>query len=367
MSANSLLKVTTLVPRLPPAVDGLGDYGLNLARQLRQDFHITTDFIVGDPSWVGDSNIEGFVVKQVKERSQSALLELLPQDTDSTLLLHYVGYGYAKRGCPVWLIDALEQWRQTARNRRLVTMFHEIYAFSPDLRNSQFWTSWLQKRLATRLAVLTDGCLTSKQGYAEKLYHLSGKKQIKIPAMPVFSNVGEPQNLLPLEKRSRRLVVFGGRGPRTRVYVRSRLALERTCQALDIQEILDIGPPLGFDLGCINGKSIRTLGVISTEAISQLLSEAMVGFFDYSIPFLGKSTIFAAYCAHQVIPIGAFYPGKDADGLERGKHYWFGDRHSSSMTLLTGQCVADNAHNWYQAHSLLAQSSNFATCLLAKE
>ncbi len=369
LTMNSLAQITAIVPRLPPAVDGLGDYGLNLAWQLRQDFGLVTDFIVGDPNWVGGTSVEGFAVKQVERQSAAALVDLLPKESQSsvTVLLHYVGYGYAKRGCPVWLVQGLERWRKAKTNRCLVTMFHEIYAFGP-IWTSQFWTSPLQRNLATRLAFRSDRCFTSKQGYAEILYRLSQGKHVEIPTLPVFSNVGEPENLSPLVERPRRLVVFGGRGPRSRVYERSRLALERTCRDLEIEEILDIGPPLGFEIEPVNGTPVKRLGVKEPQEISCLLSSAVVGFFDYHAEFLAKSTIFAAYCAHRVFPVGVFYEGQnDVDGLEAGKHYCLANRHQGSMDLSLGQVVADDALAWYQTHNLAAQARAFASCLLASE
>lgn len=370
MPLKPVTKITTLVPRLPPAVDGLGDYGLNLARQLRRDFGLITDFVVGDPNWVGTAPLEGFIVKQVVVQSVTALLDLLPSESNSSaiVLLHYVGYGYAKRGCPFWLVEGLERWRKAVsnNNRYLVTMFHEIYAFGP-LWTSQFWTSPLQKKLAARLACLSDRCVTSKQEYAEIISQLSQEKHTKIPALPVFSNVGEPEHVPPLVDRPRRLVVFGGRGPRSRVYQRSPLALEQTCRELAIKEIIDVGPELDFEIKPVVGIPVVALGVNTAHEISCLLSNSVVGFFDYATEYLAKSTIFAAYCAHRVIPVGVFYEGQNVDGLEAGKHYWQADRHQGSMNLLEGQMVADNAYAWYQTHRLSVQGQAFTTCLMADD
>ncbi len=243
----NLLKYITIVPRLPPAIDGLGDYGLNLAKQLRQDFGLVTEFIIGDPFWSGETQIEGFLVQQVPAQSSQALLELLSKEQDSitTVCLHYVGYGYAKRGCPVWLVAALEHWRKASSNRYLVTMFHEIYAFG-SIWTSQFWTSPLQRNLAARLVRLSDRCITSKQQYAEIIQKLSQGKHSTIPALPVFSNVGEPKYPTSLSQRARNLVIFGNRGARTRVYQRSPLALQRTCQELEIESILDVASDSRF-------------------------------------------------------------------------------------------------------------------------
>ena len=353
-------QITFIVPRLPPAVDGVGDYALNLAKQMRQDFGLVTDFIIGDPNWSGQAFVDGFAVKQVADCSRAALLELLPRDQHPTtpVLLHYVGYGYARRGCPSWLVEGLECWRKALTNGHLVTMFHELYAFGP-IWTSQFWTSPLQRNLAARLVRLSDRCLTSKQGYAEIINKLGQGKHSTIPALPVFSNIGEPQHLTSLLERSRRLVVFGGRGPRSRVYQNSQLALQRTCLELEIDEILDIGPTLDFEIDPVNGIPIICMGVKSAQDISNLLLNSVVGFFNYHTEYLTKSTIFAAYCAHGLLPIGMSYKGKEVDGLKAGKHYWLGDKYLHTMNLSAGQIVADNAYTWYQQHQLSVQAHTF--------
>jgi hypothetical protein len=147
---SNLASVISIVPRLTPAIDGVGDYALNLARQLRQDFNIQIHFVVGDTKWNGAAEIDGFPVSQVSDRSFDALLTLLSNDHSSSILLHYVGYGYAQRGCPVWLVDGLQRWKSLFPKRSLVTMFHEIAASGPPW-TSAFWLSPLQKSLAARL------------------------------------------------------------------------------------------------------------------------------------------------------------------------------------------------------------------------
>jgi hypothetical protein len=356
-------RITAIVTGLPPSVDGVGDYAWYLAQQIREDFSISTEFIVGNPGWEPTPEFNQINIQRIPKRSPSELLKLL--QSSSIVLLHYVGYGYAKRGCPIWLVEGLGKWRRENDQKYLLTMFHEVYAYNPKIWSSQFWTSPLQRNLAQRLAQLSDHCLTSKQGYAERITQLSGGKHPNVLSLPVFSNVGEPkpEQLRPLSQRSKRLIIFGGRGTRSRVYQRSLFALERTCRELQIEEIFDIGPLLDFELPLINQTSVKSLGVKTTQEISQLLSNSIVGFFDYSIEFLAKSTIFAAYCAHRLLPVGVFYPGKDVDGLMVGKHYWIADIHPDPMSLISGQLVADNAYTWYQQHQLSVQAQVFVSYL----
>jgi len=357
--------ITSIVPRLPPAVNGLGDYGLNLARQLLQSFDLVTEFIVGTPDAPRLDSVEGFAVKQVQERSVNALLDVLPSNSQSptTVLLHYVGYGYARRGCPVWLVEGLERWLKSGNNRRLVTMFHEIYAFGP-IWTSQFWTSPLQRNLATRLIRTSSRCLTSNQSFAAIISKFGQGKQSTIPVLPVFSNVGDSEHLPALAERPRRLVVFGGGGPRSSVYQKSRLALEQTCHSLEIEEIVDVGPELGFEIEPVDGIPIMSLGVKPAGEVSSLLSTSMVGFFSYYSELMAKSTSFASYYAHRLIPVVVVPKEIDLDGLEAGKHYWLASRHQDIMSLAAGQAIADNAYAWYQTHNLSVQAAIFANCLI---
>jgi hypothetical protein len=214
--------------------------------------------------------------------------------------------------------------------------------------------------LAARLAQLSDRCLTSKQLYAEILYELSQGKQTKIPALPVFSNIGEPGQVPPLAERSRRLVVFGSRGNRQQVYQKSLAELSYACQLLGIEEILDIGPSIGLNLSSVNGIPVVEVGQRSATEISSILLNALAGFFDYNPDYLAKSGIFAAYCAHGVLPVSPRCNAVLVDGIEPGKHYWVpNDRTTALKDLVEVQAIAYNAYNWYQTHNLSVQAKEF--------
>lgn len=348
------MSLISIIPRLPPAIDGVGDYALSLARQLREDFGIQTHFIIGDPAWSGAASVNTFPVSRVAERSAANLLSSLLScpEPASGLLLHYVGYGYAKRGAPGWLVDGLENWRASYCDLPLITMFHEVYAKGP-FWTSSFWLASRQKSLASRLARMSAACLTSRQGYAQILREVSGNKQRLITTLPVFSNIGEPeQTPLPLKDRQRRIIVFGARGSRLRVYEKSLASLERACRALAIEEIFDVGPPINSLVSQVNGVPVVQTGHRPAAEISALLSDSVAGFFDYHTAFLAKSTIFAAYSAHGLIPVSAACEAVQADGLKAGTHYWIADPHEKTLSLTDGQEIADNASAWYQTHKL---------------
>ncbi len=352
-------EITTIVTRLPPAIDGVGDYGLKLALELRDRHNLITKFIVGDPTWVGEAITYGFQVQKIQERNSLVLEKAL--DSSEIILLHYVGYGYARRGCPTWLIEGLEAWYQKSPNPYLVTMFHELYA-NGAIWTSAFWTSPLQQNLFKRVVRLSDRCLTSREDYAKQISQVG--KHTQVDQLPVFSNVGELEHPLHLSQRQRRLVVFGSAGWRCHAYQRSLAALERICGELEITEIIDIGSSVGFDIPLVNQIRVTEAGIRTGEEVSEFLAEAIAGFLDYPTEFLSKSTIFAAYCAHGVLPVGVFYPNqKSLDGIEVGKNLLLADRQELKLDFNLAEAIASNAHIWYKTHSLSAQGKVFAARL----
>ncbi|HEY9646000.1 MAG TPA: glycosyltransferase family 1 protein [Chroococcidiopsis sp.] len=382
---NSIL---CIIPRLPPAIDGVGDYGLQLARQLQRDWGIKTQFIVADPTWQGLSTVDGCEAIALSQQTPAALISALnvaaTASVTPTVLLHYVGYGYAQRGCPTWLVDGLERWRSQTPKARLVTMFHELYASGP-VWTSAFWLSLVQQQLATRLAKLSDRALTSTEIVTPILQRMVGpQQQTTVSTLPVFSTVGELAQPRPLAERPRRLVVFGSSGVRRRVYQSGYGALSAAAKSLEIETIYDIGAPTGLEIDHVDGVPIVKLGKCSAAEVSHRLQQAIAGFLDYPPALLAKSTIFAAYAAHGVIPIvHTATPSVRIDGLEAGKHYWVvtpsaaaslaaslatsraaSPESTPGLNQSTGEAIAYQAHQWYQTHALPTQAALFATHLV---
>jgi hypothetical protein len=357
--------ITQIVPRLPTAVCGVGDYAVNLATRLRQDFGLQTRFIVGDLTWAGSSEIEGFPVYRLPERSAQALVAALADTTESSILLHYVGYGYARRGCPSWLVDGLTQWRSSTNHTRLVTMFHELYATSVKPWTSVFWLSGWQKKLVRQLSCLSDHSITSRQGYATTLRQLCRDTKLPITILPIFSTIGEPAQLIPLSKRHKRMVIFGHKNSRTLVYRHHVKQLAETCEAIQIQEIYDIGTPTGLSLTNLFQVPIYEIGVESADKVRNVLLESITGFLAVPSPeYYAKSSVFAAYCAHAVLTLTASEStsSKD-DGLVSQVHYWPVGNSKPSISLEAGEQIARNAHSWYMQHSLAKQARIFRDIL----
>lgn len=360
--------VLSIVPRLPPKTDGVGDYALFLAREFRHKFNLETEFLVCDTSWTGQSQIEGFHVYKLDRTTTSSLLGFLKQDRfiHTKILLHYVGYGYAKWGDPDWLIDALSTWKSQSPKTKLITMFHELYAFPGNKPwKHNFWNSHKQKNLAKQLARLSDETLTSGQSYAETIDHFRGiseSKPKKTPFFPVFSTVGEPQDLLPWEERSPHLIIFGQALNKRRAYEESAQAIQTICDEFSIHSIIDVGPKTGLNLDKLGDIPVREAGKCSIEEISTIFQNAKLGFFNYNPDYLAKSTIFAAYCAYGLLPVSPFKSCQTTDGLTPGEQYWvIGETEMEGSSM--PPTIAHNAHSWYRTHSLEAQAHHFVKLL----
>jgi len=385
------MEVIQIVPYLPPAISGVGDYALLLARELRRVHDIHTIFVVCDLNWksedggqraegerqTSDFLIDGFPIYHLKERSAEELLRVLSQpEMPATVLLQYAGYGYQKRGCPTWLVRGLEKWRNQKseiRNqkvgsefqlsafsfqpeRRLVTMFHELYAFGPPWKSS-FWTSPLQRWITKSLACLSGHCFTNMNQSARTLQEMAGRTAADFTVLPVLSNVGEPEHLPAWDEREPKMIIFGNGRRRRAIYSQHKAALEKACFNLGLTEIVDIGPPCEIPQLSVR---CRPTGSLPAQEVSREMLSARAGYFALSIEFLGKSGIFAAYAAHGLVPVTyAMNKNVNEDGLKSGEHFVAMD-HLSCYNSDQIQHMGANACVWYQSHDVCEQAASYA-------
>ena len=242
-------------------------------------------------------------------------LSLARQDT--LLVLHYSGYGYAANGVPRELIRQLGQWRQADPQRRLLVVFHELFARQPPWRKG-FWWAPLQRRALRRLIRCCDGGFSTLQLHSAWLRR-NGLEPFA--TLPVPSNVGETAEPLPLAQRQPRLVVFGGRGQRQAAYA-ALLHQPGLLRHLGIGAIDDVGPPLPAPAPNFDDLPLRCHGLLSEAEVARVLATSAVAAVSYPLPFLAKSGIFAAICAHGALPLVLNAGPEDhADGLSAGQQF----------------------------------------------
>lgn len=280
------------------------------------------------------------------------------------VLLHFSGYGYHPRGLCHWLLAQL----QAARNLlgpqlRVVSLFHELFASGPPWR-SAFWLAGRQAEVARRLALASQAVVTNTDHHARWLRAQGDAGQL-LHTQPVFSNIGEPEDLPAAQKRRNELVVFGSASTRQRAL--ARLPRHRaTLRRLGIERVLEVGPAGPTPMQS-TGLDFQHLGRLHEAELSALLLGVRFGLIDYPSVHLGKSGVFAGYAAHGCVVLNTADHGPDADGLQAGRHYLSlhrlargGPGCGPDMNL---QDLSEQLRAWYAPHSAALQAQALARLL----
>ncbi len=367
LNSPSTLKIISIVPKLPPAIGGVGDYALCLAEQMKTHTGIETHFIVADPNWSGPSRVEGFAVTVLPERSAGSLsdaLHCLSYQQPQILVMHLSGYGYAKWSMYHWLISGLKLWKQSCPESLLLTMFHELYcAYGKPWKHS-FWTSALQRRLASSLAILSDASLTNCVRHSNRISTLSQGKHVHTPVLPIFSSMGEPNSVPPIGDRQQQLVIFGGTVTRRRAYESSLIQLSKLCKQYGILRIIDIGKRTGIEFETLSLPPVLEMGCLSSDDISELLLESAFGWLSYENRDIEKSSVLASYCAHGVVPIihtlSPSIPLNETtrEGAPRLLRMTQ-DITETDLSVIELQALSDEVFTWYRGHNVASHAIAF--------
>lgn len=340
-------RLIQVVPRLGP-YDGVGDYALGLAGELRARHGVVSVFLEAGarPS---SGALGDYEVHRCEAGSSAALLAALRHAgagaPAARVLLHYVGYGYARRGAPLWLARCVERSRRDLRHR-LGVVFHELFASGRPWQSS-FWLGGLQQQVTRRLARQCDGALLTREGsrrWLEDTGTLSGKP---VEVLPVPSAVGEPASVARLETRGASLVVWGGAAAKQAAYGECWPLMQGACAALGVARIEDVGAPLSRYPR--SNVPIQVHGLLPAAEVGAILGRSRFGLVVYPQAFLAKSTLFAAYAAHGMAPIVLGEPCAEVmDGLVPGRHFlWL----RQAGTREAPGAVADAAREWYGGHT----------------
>ncbi len=349
--------ILQIVPKMPGTSDGVGDYASILAERLREIFSYDTIFTTPDTSF-SDGGFEH-------------------------IILHYVNYGYQKRGVPFALPSMLRKLCRKCPGR-LVAIFHELYASGPPWK-SAFWLEPLQKRIARTIAGASDVCIVSSELLLRQLRALAPDAEIKIH--PVFSNFGEPSlSADQIANRStHRWVICGGTLLVERS-VRSFLGIfDRIPKEIRPEEVFVIAgqenPAVRMLVAAVcdrrksrSGRWRRSQSAATTNLrveyhpeitaadASQILSSCSFAWLDYfhraNVPgdALLKSGVFAAACAHGVITILPHAASRItlADDALPGPYFILADRFHLPEER---QQIANEIYAWYHRQ---ATSSHLA-------
>lgn len=301
---NISVTVLQIVPRIPGTLDGVGDYALIVADKLRQNHGCNSIFAARE--FHSTRNVHGFAAISLDsaEKTQS-------RKKFDNVILHWVNYGYQKRGVPFSLLRTLSNL-QGGHHGSLVTIFHELYASAPPWR-SAFWLRPLQINICRSVAKISDACIVSSEAALAELESLAPGSRVSVH--PVISTFGEPS--LGLDRLSgrdfHRWVICGGTALVERSIRSFRKILDRIPDVFSPRELFVLG---GRDNPATRGiiaelSSLRCdyRPQIEAEEASHILSTCSFAWIDYFhrpdvlTSAVLKSTAFAAACAHGVIPV----------------------------------------------------------------
>ena len=193
--------ITHITPQLPPAMDGVGDYCWNLWRHWPEP-PFSMSFVVLHGAGRTRQHWPEIEVRR-SAASADSLLHALESAGAGDVVLHYVGYGFQPKGVPLWLADGLTRWRRNgspfmkhapSSGRRLITMFHEMYATSSPLR-SPFWVKPWARQVIRRLVRASDLWVTNCDRYFDWLVTEFAADPALGTRIPIGSNIPRAENL----------------------------------------------------------------------------------------------------------------------------------------------------------------------------
>lgn len=344
-----------ILPNIGSAPGGVRDYALLLAEELKRSHGIEIVFIAGETDGtIAHSDIASWTIRRIfawtSQCLQKTVEQVIAGDTNPVLLLHYVNYGYQKRGVPFCLNSGLKRLKSSFPDLKLITVFHELYATGNPWQSS-FWLSPSQRSLAKQVAHLSDWIITSIPLYQRELLGW-GISSDRISLHQVFSTAGELYDPTPLNVRRRQMVVFGTPGLKKRLYEKMGIKLHRVMSALKLDEIVDIGAPSFTNNNIFQNISIIQTGIIPVQKISEILAESYAGALFYAPAYLGKSTVFATYCAYGLLPIVFSSEKAEDDGITVGKHYLRENFAAQPYDDDMFQIIATASHARYFSHGL---------------
>jgi hypothetical protein len=365
MESTSILQI---VSGFAPDTDGMGDFSRHLGSTLYAQHSIKSHYLVyRRPAVPSDANlITPNSISYPNQPCPSSLLatvrELKSIHTFDTALLHYGPYAYSPDGAPRPFVEVVEI---LSKELRVIVYFHELYASGNPWRRA-FWTKAEQMRSVGELMKGAVLCITSNSEYMEKLQRQNSNSR-PLVKIPVISNIGEPQHLVPLAQRARQVVVFGQRENRERLYRHHARTIVSLCRSLDIQSLVDVGSGDSSQIPTrLDEVEVKRMGRMEDGPLSSLLADSVAGVIGYWPDVWEKSGVIAAYEAHAMIPVlipleerrmpaPSFVPYVLPEDLE----LLSSQRKETKQAKL--QSIADAALDYYHAH----QSVNHGAKIIA--
>jgi hypothetical protein len=282
-------------------------------------------------------------VEPIEAGSNTAL-----EPAPAAVLLHYVGYGYARDGAPRELVQRIAALARARPRPRLLLHLHEVHAESRNPLSRTFWNVAAQRAVARELLRHADAALTSTERFAAQARALGSAASVRV--LPIAATFAVPNAVPTLAGRRRALVVFGAEGLRRRAYALGSTRLLALIDTLGLEAVVDIGPGDAVPLAHRQALPVEIVGRVDSAGLGTHLTGVAFGMIDYFDACLAKSSVFAAYCACGLVPILARDNRSEVEGLMVGREYVLVE--GAPRGIVAQQAIADAARAWYAPHAL---------------
>jgi len=294
-------RVVFILPQLPPAHCGLGDYSMILLRHMKLDppprilvMNGASETHAAHP----DLDVEPL------PGSCEGLLQRLRELKASRVFVQYVAQGFQSRGCPLWFLAALRKWRVGTPAARLVIMFQELW-FEPAWWKPDWLLQKLHRRALKNLVGVVDQTFVSTETFGQWLVGANAPERIRVlmnPAtIPLTSCVTGGQ------REPGCFVLFGRQG--SRIFALQDMApwLGRLHDAGLLTKLKLVGSRETETMNAkedaltrslLPGHVVEMVGPQPDERISEIFLSAEAGIFTKTARDYTKSTIFMGYMSH---------------------------------------------------------------------
>ena len=180
------MNILFITNTLPPVVDGVGDYTLNLAKEFAKHGHKVS--IVCKRNYRVKKDYEDIRVFPIVEAWNKAaahpVIRLIQEKHINVVSLQYVPHGYEPHGLPFGLIRFVKEIRKT--HVPIFTFCHEVYWRYRGFNIKFLAESLLMAFISKRILKYSDYVATSISHYAKMIKKLSG---YIAPTIPITSNI----------------------------------------------------------------------------------------------------------------------------------------------------------------------------------
>lgn len=180
------MNILFITNTLPPEVDGVGDYTLNLAKEFAKHGHEVSIVCKKSNKVLIDCTEVGIytIVDKWNKGAAIQVKQLIQQRRVEMVCLQYVPHGFEPHGLPLGLLFFMQELKKAGTP--IFTFFHEVYWHYRGFNLKYLVESVLMAQISKRIIELSDYVATSITHYADLILNLSGKKAVTIP---IASNI----------------------------------------------------------------------------------------------------------------------------------------------------------------------------------